>query len=54
MNPQELDQQLCVCQQKLHTSLQKLEETQRHCETLTRELDATKLQTKEKVKQAKI
>ncbi|XP_062413840.1 coiled-coil domain-containing protein 18, partial [Pungitius pungitius] len=43
-----LDQQLCVCQQKLHTSLQKLEETQRHCEALTGELDATKLQTKEK------
>ncbi|XP_044076253.1 coiled-coil domain-containing protein 18 isoform X2 [Siniperca chuatsi] len=45
---QELSQQLRVCQQKLQTSLKELEETQRQCETLTRELDATKLHTKEK------
>ncbi|XP_062284878.1 coiled-coil domain-containing protein 18 isoform X1 [Scomber scombrus] len=45
---QELSQQLRVCQQKLQTLLQELEETQRHCDALTRELDATKLQTKEK------
>lgn len=46
----ELGQQLLVCQQKLQTLLQELEETQHHCDALTRELDATKLQMKEKVK----
>uniref|UniRef100_A0A8D3A116 Coiled-coil domain containing 18 n=1 Tax=Scophthalmus maximus TaxID=52904 RepID=A0A8D3A116_SCOMX len=45
---QELSQRLCVCQQKVQTVLQELEETRLHCEALTRELDATKLQTKEK------
>nr|XP_020471831.1 coiled-coil domain-containing protein 18 isoform X2 [Monopterus albus] len=39
---QELNQQLHMCQQKLKTVLQDLEESQCHCEALTRELDATK------------
>ncbi len=30
--------------------MEELEETRRHCEALTRELDATKLQSKDKVK----
>ncbi|XP_031153874.1 coiled-coil domain-containing protein 18 isoform X2 [Sander lucioperca] len=42
-NMKELSQQ-----QKLHTLLQEVEETQRQCEALTGELDATKLQTKDK------
>ncbi|XP_053185559.1 coiled-coil domain-containing protein 18 [Scomber japonicus] len=45
---QDLSQQLRVCQQKLQTLLQELEENRHHCDALTRELDDTKLQTKEK------
>ncbi|XP_022610747.1 coiled-coil domain-containing protein 18 [Seriola dumerili] len=44
---QQLHQQLRVCQQRLQTVLQELEETQHHCEALTREIDTAKLQTKE-------
>lgn len=46
----EFSQQLHVCQQKVQTLLQELEETQCHCDALTRELDATKMQMKDKVK----
>ncbi|XP_058484472.1 coiled-coil domain-containing protein 18 isoform X2 [Solea solea] len=45
---QELSQQLRVCHQKLHNVLQEHAETQLRCEILSRELDTTKLQTKEK------
>ncbi|KAM7379087.1 hypothetical protein PAMP_004661 [Pampus punctatissimus] len=39
---------MLVCQQKLQTLLEELEETQRHCDALSGELEATKLQMKEK------
>lgn len=42
-------QELFACKQKLQKVLKELEETQGHCEGLTRELDAAKLQTKETV-----
>ncbi|CAJ1071872.1 coiled-coil domain-containing protein 18 [Xyrichtys novacula] len=47
-NMKELTQRLGAYQQKLETVLQELEETKHHCEALSRELDATKLQHKEK------
>lgn len=39
----------CACQQKLERLLKDLEETQNCCEALTRQLDSTKLQSKETV-----
>ncbi|KAM6989144.1 coiled-coil domain-containing protein 18 [Tautogolabrus adspersus] len=45
---QELTQQLSASQQKLQTVLQELEETRCVCEALSRELEATKLQNKDK------
>lgn len=39
-----------MSQQKLQTVMKDLEETQHHCEALTQQLDAVKLQIKEKVK----
>ncbi|XP_060899410.1 coiled-coil domain-containing protein 18 [Labrus mixtus] len=45
---QQLTQQLSTSQQKLQTVLQELEETRCVCEALSRELDATKLQNKDK------
>ncbi|KAM9719760.1 coiled-coil domain-containing protein 18 isoform 1-T1 [Menidia menidia] len=43
---QELSEQLCLCQQRLKKLLKELEISQYHCEAQTRDLEATKLQTK--------
>uniref|UniRef100_A0A665UH12 Coiled-coil domain containing 18 n=1 Tax=Echeneis naucrates TaxID=173247 RepID=A0A665UH12_ECHNA len=45
---QEISQQLHACQQKLQIVLRQLEGTQHRCEALTRELDTTKMQNKDK------
>lgn len=39
-----------MSQQQLQTVVKDLEETQHHCEALTQQLDAVRLQIKEKVK----
>ncbi|CAN9503205.1 unnamed protein product [Ophioblennius macclurei] len=44
---QDLSQQLYACQQKQRKQLEKLEKAQAHCEALTGELDAAKLQSKQ-------
>lgn len=41
---------VCACQQKLEHLLKELEQSQNSCEVLTRQLDSTKLHSKEMVK----